>query len=80
MTATIYLTPKEEYEVKDNTAGVTSTGTVVRTYKLYPNKSWTLNITPNYHQTSGELGIEITIDESTNDKEQDIVIPTEWIK
>ncbi|MCF0159761.1 MAG: DUF4493 domain-containing protein [Bacteroidaceae bacterium] len=80
VTATIYLTPKEEYEVKDNTTGVTSTGTVVRTYKLYPNKSWTLNITPNYHQTSGELGIEITIDESTNDKEQDIVIPTEWIK
>ncbi|MCF0194631.1 MAG: DUF4493 domain-containing protein [Bacteroidaceae bacterium] len=78
VTATIYLTPKEEYEVVKD--GVPTTGTVVRTYTLLPNKAWTLNIAPNYHQTTGYLGIEITVDESTNDRNEDIVIPTEWIK
>ncbi|MCF0183808.1 MAG: DUF4493 domain-containing protein [Bacteroidaceae bacterium] len=80
VTATIYLTPKEEYEiVKEGEEATSTTTTVVRTYVLNPNKAWTLNIAPNYHQTSGQLSIEITIDESTNDKEQEIIIPAEWI-
>lgn len=51
--------------------------TVEKTYTLLPNKSWTLNIAPQ--DNNGSLGITITIDESTNDHEIDIVVPSDWL-
>lgn len=51
--------------------------TIERTYTLAPNKAWTLNIAPK--DENGNLGIEITIDESTEDHDIDIVVPSDWI-
>lgn len=50
---------------------------VVRTYNLAPNKSWTLSIAPQ--NNDGQIGIVITVDESTNDHPVDIVVPSDWI-
>lgn len=72
VTATIHLTPKEAYKTDGE-------GTVTKTYNLKPNKGWTLNIAPNYTSSTGTLGITITIDESTDDHEENVVIPAEWI-
>ena len=65
--ATIHVTRKSD----------SKSSTVVKTYTLSPNKSWTLNIAPQ--DDNGNLGITITIDESTNDHEIDIVVPSEWL-
>lgn len=73
--ATIRLTVKEQYVTTGN-----PTGTVEKSYLLQRNKSWTMNIKPNYTQLKGDLGITITIDEQTNDHEEEIIIPSEWIK
>ena len=51
--------------------------TVVREYSMAPGKLWTLNISPN--QNDGSLGIVIEVDETTNDQEIDIVVPSDWI-
>ncbi|WP_455634709.1 DUF4493 domain-containing protein [Parabacteroides sp.] len=75
VTATIHLTAKKEYEP----AGDAKEGTVVKTYKLLRNKSWTLSVAPNYSSSFGQLGIQIKIDETTVDHEIPIEIPTEWI-
>ena len=75
MTATIHLTAKKEYEP----AGDAKEGTVVKTYKLLRNKSWTLNVAPNYSSSFGQLGIKIGFDETTVDHEIPIEIPAEWI-
>lgn len=69
--ATIKFTRKAEYGT-----GVASSS-VERTYTLAPNKAWTLKIAPSYD--SGKLGIAVTIDETTNDKQVDIIVPSEWI-
>ena len=66
--ATITLTPKAEYETKE--------ASVVQTKTLSPNQGWTLKVKPNYNH--GQLGLEITIDETTEDKPIDIVIPPTW--
>ncbi len=51
--------------------------TVKKEYAMTPGKSWTMNIAAK--DGSGNLGIEITIDESTNDRPVDIEVPSEWI-
>lgn len=71
--ATIRLTAKETYKVDGE-------GVIEKTYELKPNKSWTLNIKPNHIETTGTLGITITIDESTNNHDVDVIIPADWIK
>lgn len=48
-----------------------------RIYNLLPNKSWTLNIAPE--DKNGSLGLSIEIEESTNDHQVDIVVPSDWI-
>lgn len=45
--------------------------------KMTPGKSWTLHIAPK--DGNGALSITITIDESTNDKEYDVVVPSDWV-
>lgn len=52
-------------------------GAVTKTYTLQRNKAWTLGISPI--NANGQLGLEITIDESTNDHEIDITVPSEWL-
>ncbi len=49
----------------------------VRTYTLAPGKSWTLSIAPQ--DDNGSIGIDITIDESTDDEVIDIEVPSEWV-
>lgn len=66
--ATITLMPKEAYETK--------TATIVQTKTLRPNQGWTLTVKPNYNH--GQLGLVITIDETTDDKPIDIIIPPNW--
>lgn len=68
--ATIHFTRKAEY-------GTVASATVEKTYTLAPNKAWTLKIAPSYE--SGKLGIGVIIDESTNDHEVEITVPSEWI-
>lgn len=51
--------------------------TVEKSYTLLPNRSWTLNIAPNVN--NGELGISIEVDETTNDHEVDIEVPSDWV-
>ncbi len=65
--ATIHFTRKSDDK----------SSTAVSTYTLAPNKSWTLKIAPQ--DNNGSLGIIITIDESTDDKEIDIVVPSDWV-
>ena len=36
-----------------------------------------LKIAPSYE--SGKLGVAVTIDETTNDHDVDIIVPSEWI-
>lgn len=53
------------------------TATIEKSYNMTAGKSWTLNISPNNNE--GSLGISITIDESTNDHNVDITVPSDWI-
>lgn len=47
------------------------------THTLAPGKSWTLNIAPQ--DNNGGLGITVTVDETTDDEEIDIEVPSEWL-
>ena len=58
----------QEYETKE--------ATIVQTKTLSPNQGWTLKVKPNYNH--GQLGLEITIDETTVDEPIDIIIPPNW--
>lgn len=50
------------------------------TFKLERNKAYRMKVSPNYTPTeNGSVSIEVTIDESTNDKEVDIEIPVDWL-
>lgn len=53
------------------------TATVEKTYTMTLGKSWTLNIAPS--NDTGNLGITITVDETTDDVPIDITVPSEWI-
>ncbi|WP_300725164.1 DUF4493 domain-containing protein [uncultured Bacteroides sp.] len=52
--------------------------TVEKTYTLSPKDAFTLNINPVVQDVTGNLGISITVDESTNDKPIDIIVPSDW--
>lgn len=49
-----------------------------KTYTMNPNEALNITVKPA-PATTGNLGISITIDGSTNDKEVDIEIPSDWI-
>lgn len=57
--------------------------TVSKTYTMSPQTGLTINIAPvvtgDGDDSEGSLGIEIEIDRGTNDIEQDIEVPTDWI-
>ena len=50
---------------------------VTKTYNMAPGKAWTLNVKPSVN--NGNLGISITINESTDDEVIDIIVPSDWI-
>ncbi len=72
---TVATTPKDEY-ANNEQQGDSKTGS----FTLERNKSYKINISANYTPTDiGSLGINITIDESTNDIPVDIEVPIEWV-
>ena len=77
LTFTVTTTAKDAYINGSNKEKVASkTGT----FTLNRNKAYKLNIKPNYNPTAtGNVEIEITIDESTNDKPVDIEVPIDWL-
>lgn len=70
---TITTETKEEFVNANQQKVATKTGT----FSLAPNKGYKLNVAPSYTAT-GKLGLNITIDESTNDKPVDVEVPVEW--
>lgn len=50
---------------------------VTKKYNMEPGNAWTLNVKPSVN--SGNLGISITINESTEDEVIDIIVPSDWI-
>lgn len=70
----ITVTPKDEY-LNNEQQGDVKTGT----FMLDRNKGYKLNVSANYTPTDiGGIEINVTIDESTNDKPVDIEVPIEW--
>lgn len=56
-----------------------TTSRVSKTYVMSPQTGMTITVGPNAPESEGNLGITIEIDSTTNDKEIDIEVPTEWI-
>lgn len=50
---------------------------VAKTYNMTYGMAWTLNVKPSIN--NGNLGISITINESTDDEVIDIIVPSDWI-
>lgn len=76
ITFTITTTTKDEYLNNNQQKIATKTGS----FKLGRNKGYKMNINANYTPTAvGNIEIDITIDESTNDKPVDIEVPIEWV-
>lgn len=73
---TITTNTKDEYLNGDKEQVSTRIGT----FSLSRNKAYKMNIKPSYNpSTSGEVEIEVTIDESTNDIPIDIDVPVTWL-
>ncbi len=77
-----YLKLDKEGEIVKATINLTrisdgKSSPVVKEYAMTPGKSWTLNVAPK--NDNGVLGITITIDESTEDINKDIIVPSDWI-
>lgn len=52
---------------------------VTKTYTLSPNKGLNIHVAPVVQDTTGNIGITIEIDTSTNDHDVDIEVPHDWI-
>ena len=73
---TITTTTKEEYVHGNKESVSAKTGT----FKLMRNKAYKMNVKVSYNETqTGSVGIEITIDESTNNIPVDIEVPVDWV-
>ena len=72
ITFTINATAKEEYS---------SNGTWSGTFNLQRNKAYKVNVKPSpIAPGTGNIDLEIYIDQTTNDIEKDIEVPVTWIK
>ena len=79
VTYTIHFTAKSEYATMVDGNKATS-GTATGTFKLERNKAKKLVVGTNYTPTTdGGLTIQITIDDTTNDKPINIEVPVTWI-
>ena len=78
---TIVTATKDDYETDYDGDGVKpETDMKSGTFKLERNKAYKLHVSPKYTATgNGQLGITITIDESTNDIEVPIEVPITWL-
>ncbi len=77
LTFVITVTTKDDYINGGNKEQVT---TKTGTFTLARNKAYKMNINPVYTPTgSGELSFEVTIDDTTEDKEYDIEVPVTWV-
>lgn len=54
-----------------------STATSVTSYKLSPLTALTLKVKPMFLQ--GNLGLNVTVDDSTNDKDITVELPADWV-
>lgn len=73
---TITTTTKDEYISGDKEQITTKNGS----FYLSRNKAYKMNINPSYNpSTSGEISIEVTIDESTTPIDVDIEVPVTWL-
>lgn len=80
LTYTIHLKAKDDYATQLADGSKAVEGEVTGTFTLERNKAYKLSISPNYTpSTEGGLSIQITIDETTNDKQIDIEVPISWI-
>ena len=71
ITFTINATAKEEYS---------SNGTWSGTFILQRNKAYKVNVKPSpIAPGTGNIDLEISIDQTTNDIEKDIEVPVTWI-
>lgn len=76
---TIHITAKSDYAGLEGGNKVTN-ATATGSFQLQRNKAKKLTIRPNYTPTTeGGLKIEVTIDETTNDKPITIEVPVTWI-
>lgn len=77
LTFTVTTTTKDDFLNSDNKQKVS---TKSGSFTLSRNHAYKLNIKPNYTPTAmGDIEIDITIDETTNDKPVDIEVPIEWL-
>lgn len=77
VTFTITTTTQSDYV---HTGNQQETMVKTGTFRLERNKAYNLGVRPSHTAPgSGTVGIEITIDESTNDIEVPIEVPVEWI-
>ena len=75
----VYLKVGQDEEVTA-TINYTENGvqkSVEKKYVMSPGTGMTITVNPV--QSTGSMGISITVDESTNDIEQDIEVPGDWI-
>lgn len=77
---TIRLKAKDAYQVTDAQGNAKKEAEVSGTFNLKRNKAHKLTIKPNYTpQTDGGMGLTITIDESTEERNVNIEVPVSWI-
>jgi len=78
---TINLVAKEDYAYTDANGNKKTEGTVTKEFSLERNRSYKLNIKPDYTaMTEGGLDIIIEIDDETNTPiDVPVVVPIEWL-
>ena len=77
---TLFLTAKDEYQIRDANGNVKKNAQVAGTFNLLRNKAHKLSIKPNYTpQADGGMGLSITIDDSTVERNVEIEIPVSWL-
>lgn len=76
----IYLKVKEEYQHMDKEGNPLRETTLTGSFQLKRNMSHRISVKANYTpSTTGDLGISITIDDTTIDRDINIDIPLSWI-
>lgn len=76
----IYLKVKEQYQHINKDGKAVRETTLKGSFPLQRNMSHRISVKANYTpSTTGELGISITIDDTTIDREVNIDVPLNWI-
>lgn len=76
----ICLTTNDTHQQKDASGNIQKNAVITGSFELKRNKAHKFKIKPNYTpQTEGGMGLTITIDESTEDRNVKIEVPVSWI-